>query len=131
MAQWRISREHGVILISFPPGTVIALELILGVYGELNANPEKFGNANLVWDLRDTVPDSKADFDLTSKLVNQIQSGGSVWWKHGKAAMVVNNPVSFGMARMYASLMDGMEGHTVEIFDGDLSSAIAWAGSSG
>jgi hypothetical protein len=48
------------------------------------------------------------------------------WWKHDKTALVVNSKVLFGMARMYATLMEGKLNHKVRIFENDLPAAMAW-----
>jgi hypothetical protein len=59
-------------------------------------------------------------------MVDYFKARREPWWKHDKTALVTNNAAVFGMARMYASLIEGKLNHQVAIFDNDLKAAIEW-----
>lgn len=127
MKNWRISREPGVVLIQFEPGTLVDMRLLTKVYDDLSADPQIYSTNNFVWDLRDTEPTLNTGFAEMESMVDYFRARRESWWEHEKTALVVNSKVLFGMARMYASLMEGKLNHRVEIFQDDLTAALEWA----
>lgn len=124
---WRISIHQGLVLIKFQPGAFITHEILKSVYDELNADPQKYRITNVVYDLRDIVPDPNAGFKEMVDIVEHVKANRQDWWKHDKTAYVVSGKFSYGMARMYATLGENKLGHQVNIFDNDLEAAIKWA----
>ncbi len=127
MKKWRISLTQGLVLVKFEPGALVTPQMLKDVYDELNADPEKYRATNAVYDLRGIVPDPKAGFEQMENVALHVGTNRQDWWKHNKTAFVVNGKLSFGIARMYATLGEDKLGHQVNVFDDDLESAISWA----
>ncbi len=124
---WRISIDKGVVLVQFTPGTIVDFEVLKGVFGELNSDPAKYRTKNIVWDVRNVVPASKAGYMTMSKVVRHFVDQREDWWKNDKTAVVVSSKLAYGLGRIYAALVDGKLDYEVKIFEKDFEAAFLWA----
>ncbi len=131
MKQWRISMRQGVVLVEFEDGTVLTPEMLLDIYRVLNADPQKYRTTNVVYDLRNTVPDKTANVDQIVDVAATFKTQRESWWKHEKTALVASTKVMYGLCRMYASMAEDTLDYEVQVFDNDLESAFIWARPSG
>jgi hypothetical protein len=124
---WRISIEHGAVLVEFEDGAVIGAVTFVELTKELNSDPDKYRSANLVVDLRNIVPGPDAGFEGLQKAVRQLKEMRQDGWQHNKTALVVTGKHAFGLSRIYASLVEGNLDYSVNVFEDDLQAAMDWA----
>ncbi len=131
MKEWRLSIHQGVVLIEFDPGTVLNPAMMRVITGKMNAEPEKFRTTNVVWDIRNILPDHDSGFDEMFRVVDYIRASWESWWTQTKTALVVGSKETLGLGRMFAALAEQSLDYEVQIFDNDLEGAINWAQPSG
>lgn len=127
MKAWRISLKQGVVLIEFDDGTVVGPEMLLDTYRTLSADPEKYRSRNAVYDLRNIVPSADAGFETAREAVKTFGALRQEGWKHKKTALVVSSKITYGLCRMYATLVEENLDYEARVFDRDLEAAIRWA----
>lgn len=127
MKAWRISLKQGVVLIEFDQDTVLTPQTLLDVYQKLSSEPEKYRAVNSVYDLRNIVPTGDAGFEQMTEMVKAFKRMRKSGWKHKRTALVVSSKITYGLSRMYASLVEEKMDYDVRIFDKDLEGAIQWA----
>ena len=116
-------------MVHFIPGTVITADMIIAVNFDLDSQPCWYRTTNVVWDLRNTLPEPSAGYDAILELVKRFSQLKGDWWRRRKTALVVASKVSFGLSRIYASIVDDIIDSELQIFYQDMPAALCWADS--
>ena len=117
-----VTRSDNIIHVSFRPGCTVGADLLMEALQRDLALDDGEGN-NDFWDFRGSNIDEKLTYQIVAQMVSQVGVSRKGRWNR-KTAMLVDQDLQYGMARMYESLTDDMP-FEVGVFR-DEQEAMAW-----
>lgn len=121
----RFDEKEAYLRVSFPPGTVIDLDILMDTIKACAESIRQHGKNDL-WDLQNCSLDRDLNFLTLREAVMYITGEGYRQIRPGRTAVLVNSDFVYGVARTFQSIAEVKDiGYAVEIFQ-DEGQALAW-----
>jgi len=120
---YEISVERDYVLVQLSPDTRIDPETLVAMLEEVHTlEAYRVDKEAAIWDFRGALPEM--DFDAMLRFKAYVREHYNASWTHHYTAIVADEELLYGLARMYEMISDDVPTET-GVFR-DLDAAIAW-----